>query len=430
MLLSQNFAIHAVDSSQNNSVKESIVNNGFVFMDGKYISPPYRIKQAGVNLFINDVKFRNITRHPGGKVLSLDVQADLNEQKELINWVKPIREVYAHFLQQDYCYFFFSDGRQLRISPQEAAYSLPQIIETVKSGKPYEKKMASLTKRNWHLAISDADIKTLVEDLNVPDSVLTRLKNKERELLQESEFGKEDGNSVNSGFVFIDGKYVNEPYQVSRIGLGIFINGNMVEKPRQWKPDAPSGDTDIELPAGINKYTSIYDPAFLDFWQKKSAYLRNNHSRDEEQKIMENIFRRLPFVAKAENDVNNAGILKITTTEGEIIPIKLVSFARQPITSDKDALLKNASGTQKHFETLLKRRNGLLFFREGGYICLPKEAAVAQIPKIVSTLKSNLSVAEKNEALHNLNIGLDDQQIETIIDNFEANEQLSQRIQE
>ena len=45
-----------------------------------------------------------------------------------------------------------------------------------------------------------------------------------------SAFAQEDeniksGTPINSGFVFIDGKYIEPPYEVKRKGLAIYING-------------------------------------------------------------------------------------------------------------------------------------------------------------------------------------------------------------
>jgi hypothetical protein len=51
--------------------------------------------------------------------------------------------------------------------------------------------------------------------------------------------GSTRGTPSLKGFVFIDGRYIQPPYTVSRIGNGIFINRILVEMPVPWSRFAP-----------------------------------------------------------------------------------------------------------------------------------------------------------------------------------------------
>ena len=49
-----------------------------------------------------------------------------------------------------------------------------------------------------------------------------------------TEFGITEGNSVSEGFVFIDGRYVESPYNVTRKGLTLYINERTISRPTRY----------------------------------------------------------------------------------------------------------------------------------------------------------------------------------------------------
>lgn len=61
--------------------------------------------------------------------------------------------------------------------------------------------------------------------------------------LRIDEFGTTPGTPTKSGFVFHNGAYVEPPYVVTRKGLGILVNWNLVDAPEKWPegvhPTAP-----------------------------------------------------------------------------------------------------------------------------------------------------------------------------------------------
>jgi len=49
-----------------------------------------------------------------------------------------------------------------------------------------------------------------------------------------TEFGITEGNSVSEGFVFIDSRYVESPYKVTRKGLTLYINERKINRPTRY----------------------------------------------------------------------------------------------------------------------------------------------------------------------------------------------------
>lgn len=76
--------------------------------------------------------------------------------------------------------------------------------------------------------------------------------------------------TIDAGFVFVDGKYVDAPYAVRSEGGTVYINNIIIQRVMAMTyADPTSSDTDPEIPASIRKETSIYD-------QVVSEYCRRN----------------------------------------------------------------------------------------------------------------------------------------------------------
>ena len=77
------------------------------------------------------------------------------------------------------------------------------------------------------------------------------------------DLGITEGKYITNGFVFIDGKYIDPPYVVTRQGNCIYINDRMIEQPCPWpipkiaKPVIPTEE--IPMPKSITSSTTKYD---------------------------------------------------------------------------------------------------------------------------------------------------------------------------
>lgn len=408
------------------------VNKGFVFLDGQYIEAPYIVSRRGLKLFVNDREIKCPSRHPGGKPYTgnIDISRLTTEKRQkLFRALEATRGIYEKYLSRDYCYLFFNSGGHKRLETYTAAYTLPLIIELLKSNEPREKKLQELIRRNWHLS---GNIELLVDNFSTSSQLMTRLEQKAQELLRVDEFGEtaeEDKKLVDKGFVFLDGKYVDAPYIVTRKGLGIFLNGKMIEQPCKWPVNIPSGDEDPTLPPEINTETSMNDEVANNYLLAKHAYLRKNHTREEERRIMEKVFRGLPFITEAKLDKNKPHILHITTTEGFTINQSLVSMRGRRVVHDKNTILQRVEKSRKHFCKMLKRNDCYFLSSAKGYrthLSLP--SVKAKLPQMNKILQSPKSSVEKSKQIRQFCGGISDRLLDELINNFSASPQLEKRL--
>jgi len=406
----------------------SPVNKGFVFLDGVYVESPYIISRRGLSLYVNNKKIEHPSRHPGDKpyIGNIDVK-DITklERQKLSRLLEATRNIYESYLEKGYCYFFGSRGGHIRLEPYIATYDLLSVIDILQSDLDREEKLKELTTRNWHLSINVGNI---VDNFSVSPQLLSRLDRHAQQLLRVDKFGTATESPINTGFVFYDGQYLNAPYNVERKGLGIFVNDKMVERPLQWPVDVPSGDVDPELPSVINSETSIYDEVFTKYWQQKSAYLRKHHTRGEERQIMEQLFRKLPFVTAVKLDPNDICRLHVTTTEGRTFPVQLVSFRGRQVNYTREGVLQRVERKRKYFQDALENGSCCFLFSRGAGTRLSAKLIQEKLPRIVEILCSGKSKHDKFQQLRQTDINLSADKTTKFVNNFKASKQLEARL--
>ena len=258
------------------------------------------------------------------------------------------------------------------------------------------------------------------------------LEEKEIEMdLYVDEFGITVGESINRGFVFFNGRYIDAPYVVTRKGLGIFVNDKMVEPPpRVWPPpEWPSGDADPEMPPEITRETSLYDDVARNYARQKRAYVQKHYTREEERDIMEDFYRNLPFVKEARLS-DDRRILHITTFRGEESPLRLVHLRRRPL--DKGGVLRGVEVLRKSMERGLQRGRCYFLFSRGGPIIWPGSSVISELPRVVRILRSEKSAEDKLEELQGTGFFSPGAKSRLLImaENFHASEQLEKRLDE
>jgi hypothetical protein len=50
------FSLFMIAQASAQSRKAGPINSGFVFIDGKYIEPPYTVKRKGMTVYLNDIQ--------------------------------------------------------------------------------------------------------------------------------------------------------------------------------------------------------------------------------------------------------------------------------------------------------------------------------------------------------------------------------------
>lgn len=380
------------------------VPKGFVFVDGKYLDAPYAVTRKGLQVLINNTPIVRPSRHPGLKpfVGEAELNALSDNQKErLLRSLESTRKIYEDYLNRDYCYMCFSSGGHVRLDPYTAAYDLPRILGVLTSGKARDAKLNAIRPWNWHLVVN---IDPLVDDCRVSSQLSSRLGELARDLLKTEEFGTKAGDSVEQGFVFLHGEYVEVPYVVSRRGLGLFVNDQLVRRPQRWPVKVYTGDEDPERPAEINNESSLYDDVVSEFLARKSAYLRKNYSPEEEARRMEQVLRGLPFVKEATLNKSSADVLDVTTMDGTTVSQSLVSMRRASPLVDRSAVLQDVERHREHLEKSLRDGACLFLANAAGELRLSQTSSRQTLHRMVEVLDSSVSVEEKAGDLSRLGL--------------------------
>ena len=138
--------------------------------------------------------------------------------------------------------------------------------------------------------------------------------------------GVVEGKPIESGFVFIDGRYIEAPYTVSRRGRQIFINDILVWQQTEWPvadrhvPEDPGPPPkEYEKYKSFNEVLTSFDS--IEGWLnchllRKRRYLYEHFPEEEADAKMLEYYRQCPFVASARL-VPEEGPVKVITKSGK-----------------------------------------------------------------------------------------------------------------
>ncbi|MFC1782103.1 hypothetical protein ACFL02_00790 [Planctomycetota bacterium] len=428
MAMAQSSMLSGQQLQKFGTITGEIINEGYVFIDGKYIEAPYMVSRKGLEIFINDRKIEKPTRHPGINPIIVEgdpTKLTFEKQQKIFRALNATKKIYEDYLKKGYCYLFFSQGRHIRLDEYSASYDIPRIIEILQSDEPKEEKLEQLSIWNWHLFI---DMEILLNNFSVSPQLMKRLEQQAGDLLRTDDFGVSVMENVDQGFMFLDGKYLDSPYLISRKGLGIFINNTLINRPERWPINIPSGDIDPDLPPEINSETSINDDIVNNYLAQKFAYLRKHHTKEEEIQIMKNVLVNLPFVTTAKVDEKNNAVLHITTTEGLTVAMALYSFRGRQVGYNKEDVKKRIEARKDHLINALKKDGCYFISRIGGVTQLTKDTVINKLPVLIKILREKASVEEKYERAQHLNIRIPKSDMIKIIKGFSATKQLEKRL--
>ncbi|MDD3860050.1 MAG: PKD domain-containing protein, partial [Bacteroidales bacterium] len=138
------------------------------------------------------------------------------------------------------------------------------------------------------------------------DDVYSTSENKQsKEKKEKDEKEKLSKRKINTGYVFIDGKYVEPPYKVKRRGMAICINDIPITKSPELKKKRdylivkkdPGIPPDIQKMDSINAiYIAKIKPYDISYIEAKLAYLYRNFSEDEAVKLTKKYLESMPNI--------------------------------------------------------------------------------------------------------------------------------------
>ncbi len=213
------------------------------------------------------------------------------------------------------------------------------------------------------------------------------------------------GERVTTGFVFINGKYLESPYTVSRRGRQVFVNNAMIYEYGNWPLPDRHVKEDPGLPTGLtaeSAYYDIYDPKDYENspFRRKLRYLYEKAQGVNIEQQMAEYFRLMPFVQSVEG-TDVAGSLRIRTKAGDeyLIETNLSQIEIRYLwgRTNKD-VIEDIEKRRSAAETQLKRGEAVFAFGEGpGFqgLSLDREKAARDLGLIAEILRSERSRGEK-----------------------------------
>jgi hypothetical protein len=249
--------------------------------------------------------------------------------------------------------------------------------------------------------------------------------------LRIDEAGITAGEPIHTGFVFVDGRYLEAPYVISRRGIALFANDTMIRPPLPWPSHTrPAGDVDPPLPLTIDRKTSFYDPIVRAYLDQKTAYIEGQTGAGDERQAMESMYRSLPFVKEAAILPGSSNTLQIVTYSGEMYNLGLMILRRRGLDS-KEGVLRELEMLRQHYERLLSRGAAFYFFSSGSEITVSHLDAPQQLARLVPILRSNMSAEQKFEQIKKARVSfVDRKNFPAIVTKFSASPQLEARLRE
>lgn len=396
------------------------VHTGFVFFDGRYVDPPYTVSRKGLTLSVNDRPVQSPYKAPQSSPID-----------RLVRLLDRARSDYEKGLRQGDCYLFFRGGTK-HLDWYPAIVTLPTTIKTLRSPLSDAMKEKTLRRSGWQHSLPAEALETLIRDFCASPRFDQRLQEATDQRCQADEYGTTSSAPVHTGFVFIDGEYIDAPYVVTRKGLALAINGRIIQPPSGVSRTATtvptSLPTDPAVPPDIDRETSKYNPFLRDYLVAKFAYIRSRYSGQEQRRLLREAYAALPCVEQSQLDPQNPEVLLVTWSDGKADRVLLVSPKRMPAKLDRESVLHRLEAQRSMYEDRLRKGDYYFFFIAGGELTGPASGAAMILPQLVPILCSNDTIEEKVQKAQAMEIKLDRDMLEMMAMSFSASSQLDERI--
>jgi hypothetical protein len=253
------------------------------------------------------------------------------------------------------------------------------------------------------------------------------------------------GKSVNSGYLFYDGGYVEAPYEFKRRGFAVFVNGHKIYFPegaiKYLLRNRNIENVNIaEIPKNIT-YEEFNNPekpwgAYIS--RKIQEINISSQTPNETKKRIIGLYSKLPFVKKVyEHKEFPNSLIVIETYHGDkmnvLLPKKEVGAEQKKerfITKSDVEKLVEKECAEKNRKALENGCCVFLFSSSPARFVIPPGDVMNNLPEIIDVLKSADSVNLKINKLYRLRVFPErkNKMAKIIVNNFKDNKQLSDRI--
>ncbi|MBI4646259.1 MAG: PKD domain-containing protein [Bacteroidia bacterium] len=249
---------------------------------------------------------------------------------------------------------------------------------------------------------------------------------------------------VDTGYVFIDGEYIESPYIVEIKELTIFINDRPVSQKREWPEKNPYYfDHDLSIPPELTQNSTIDDmlkavePSEHHHYIAAKAYYLFSHfeANEAQEKIVEYV-RSFPNVKSL---TGKDEVYTIETWNGETRSV-IIGGSQMVLNSKKwgpkgkggrkgkgviESLKKNAE-----YEVKFLKDGSLRFYANStNYSAAYSDEAEKRLTLLIKTMEDNSkSKEEKEQILLQNRIVLAPNQAKVFVEHWSSNNQLNGRV--
>jgi hypothetical protein len=248
-----------------------------------------------------------------------------------------------------------------------------------------------------------------------------------------TELGVTEGQPIDSGFVFLDGRYIEAPYKVSRRGGSVFINETLIRKCSEWPvPWFKEVTEDPGLPAGLTRNSTFEDLRIPgkppDNWAaRKCRWLLAHYPPEEARSRFIEYILQLPFVKKVESRGPEEVLVELHN--GRTVDMDLTVRDLTPPT--KEQVVREIDRIRKDLQGRLAKGDCYFFFTKGPEISCGKGKAARDLGLMAEILRSGTAKEEKATLLRRM--GLlppgDFGSLDQFLTRFQASDQLDKRIE-
>ncbi|MFO7789834.1 MAG: PKD domain-containing protein [Bacteroidales bacterium] len=264
-------------------------------------------------------------------------------------------------------------------------------------------------------------------------------------MVQQTSAQSRKAGPINSGFVFIDGKYIEPPYTIKRQGLTVKVNGKQILK--MSKPKSPYNfKKRPKMPIeAINKNSGldeIYKPEH-PVYDKRFIYIIESYFLEKYRyeiacDSIKNFYMALPNVKSIENYKNCKDIFEITAFNGDTRKYSLSIHGKRynqnygPESKkhySRKKLKSNAEGEIQAIKNKLEQNKMMFFFmdkeinnRVNSYSINEKNSH-----RVYDILQSDYGKNQKADSLNN--IFINKEFLKRIIKEYQKTEKIKNRLE-
>lgn len=238
---------------------------------------------------------------------------------------------------------------------------------------------------------------------------------------------------IETGFVFVDGKYVEPPYKVIVEDFKVFINGFKVDQINYPQPDLRVL-TDPGMPKGLSKemglaaLDNVVDSSGHPIISRRLSYFYQNFPEDIANEKASEFLKTLPFLKTFKlNDIAGTIYFEDFKNKNRRLYVNRQKLAPPSLNECIEIINK----TKQRYENYLKEGDCFMFNKDAE-MHFSGVGAARILPILMRAFTDPLkSIKEKREALDSCGIiPRSSKRFERFIEYFQPDDKLNKRVTE